>query len=271
MQTVRDLVADMAGEAGFESFEDTPCGINGYVQETLLDASLLNTLLADFPISEAKITYTLAAVESQDWNEVWEREGFAPIDIEDKVVIYDAKAPKPEAPTASTLMIGIDARQAFGTGTHETTQMIVGTLSDMNLVGKSVLDCGTGTGILAIAAVKMGATRCVAYDIDEWSVDNARHNALLNEVGIEVLLGDARLTETMAAPFDVVLANINRNILLADMAHFERVMAQGGTLVLSGFYPADVALLEAKANKLGLHLCQQKSNGDWACMVLCKS
>ena len=140
----------------------------------------------------------------------------------------------------------------------------------MQLEGKSVLDCGCGTGILSIAAAKCGATHCVGYDIDEWSVDNSRHNAQLNGVDMRVLLGDASVTATLNEKFDVVLANINRNILLADMPAFVGVMKEGGALILSGFYPSDTAMLCDKAATLGLTLTAQKSNGDWACLMFCK-
>ena len=208
-------------------------------------------------------------MEDQDWNAVWEEQGFEPIDIDHRVVVYDAKGEVPQH-DAGAVMIGIDARQAFGTGTHETTQMIIASLLDMQLEGKSVLDCGCGTGILSIAAAKCGATHCMGYDIDEWSVDNSRHNAQLNGVDMRVLLGDASVTATLNEKFDVVLANINRNILLADMPAFVGVMKEGGALILSGFYPSDAAMLCDKAASLGLTLTAQKSNGDWACLMFSK-
>ena len=148
--------------------------------------------------------------------------------------------------------------------------MIIASLLDMQLEGKSVLDCGCGTGILSIAAAKCGATHCMGYDIDEWSVDNSRHNAQLNGVDMQVLLGDASVTATLNEKFDVVLANINRNILLADMPAFVGVMKEGGVLILSGFYPSDAAMLCDKAATLGLTLTAQKSNGDWACLMFSK-
>ena len=165
--------------------------------------------------------------------------------------------------------VEIDAHLAFGTGTHETTRMICATLLGMNLSGMKVLDCGCGTGILGICALKLGAQHCVGYDIDEWSIDNTRHNAIINRVDdrLEPLHGDATMLSGFPAEFDLVMANINRNILLQDMERFSSIMQPKATLILSGFYQSDCQLLEEKANSLGLMLKQTKSDGDWACLV----
>ena len=260
LQTARDLLADCAGDAGFESFEDTEDGIKGYVQEELFDKEQLDAQLADFPLPGATVTYNLAKVEDKDWNETWENNGFDPI------VIYDARQTPPQLPEG-VIPIAIQARQAFGTGTHQTTQMIIGLLLDMHLTGKRVLDCGCGTGILGIAAAKLGAKEIVAYDIDEWSADNARHNAQLNHVqNIEVLQGDANVLNHVSGVFDIVLANINRNILLQDMAAFRNVMMQGSILILSGFFEEDCAQLNAKAESLGLKQIGKYSKGNWCCL-----
>ena len=159
---------------------------------------------------------------------------------------------------------------AFGTGTHETTRMMVSALLALPLEGMRVLDCGTGTGILSIAALKLGCHEAVGYDIDEWSVDNARHNAVINGVDnrFESLLGDASILNKVEGCFDVVVANINRNILLADMPAFAAKLSPTGTLLLSGFYTADVPLLTEKAESLGLKLSAQKCDNDWCCLVL---
>jgi ribosomal protein L11 methyltransferase len=132
-----------------------------------------------------------------------------------------------------------------------------------------VLDCGTGTGILSICALKLGATEAVGYDIDEWSVDNARHNAVINRVDdrFTSLLGDATILNKVEGTFNLVLANINRNILLADMPAFRQKMAPGATLILSGFYTSDCPMLIDKAATLGLTLQKQKEDHDWACLV----
>ena len=147
--------------------------------------------------------------------------------------------------------------------------MLCSTLLDMDLKGKRILDCGCGTGILGICALKLGADSCVGYDIDEWSADNTRHNAVINHVDerLTSLCGDSSVLSDYVAEFDVVLANINRNILLADMPHFVRVMKPGATLILSGFYESDCTMLESKAQQLGLSLQSTQTDSDWACMV----
>ena len=251
MQPAREITAAIAGECGYETFLDTDNGVDGYVQVDFYDEPAIREALAEFPMDDVTVTFETEEVEDKDWNETWEQEeGFAPINIDDRLVIYDVLHPSDNIPTPNTqhptpITIGIEARNAFGTGTHETTRMIVGMLLDMDLKGKRVLDCGCGTGILAITALKCGAVDAVAYDIDEWSADNARHNAEINGVAdrIEVFEGNAHVLSHISGVFDVVLANINRNILLNDMSAFKEVMAHGGTLILSGFYEEDVPLL----------------------------
>ena len=280
-QDAQDLLAALTAEAGFETYEETETGLKGYVQQALFDEETLKSVLAGFPIENTHIAYHVQEAEDKDWNEQWEQEGFEPIEVRSKMedgrgkmedrllVIHDGRhLPSALSPQPSTLMIEIDAHMAFGTGTHETTRMICGQLLSMNLEGKRILDCGCGTGILGICALKLGAASCVGYDIDEWSTDNTRHNAVINHVDdrLEALCGDATLLSTFAAEFDVVLANINRNILLQDMERFVSVMAPGATLILSGFYQADCQMLEEKAQTLGLHLSSIKNDGDWACM-----
>ena len=264
-----DLLADIAGEAGFESFEVTPTGLKGYVQQQLFNPMLLDFGIADFPIECVDITYDIHEAEDRDWNEQWEQEGFEPIVIPPSLVIHDGR----HLPDDSYLTsIEIDARQAFGTGTHETTRMICSTLlelKDQKLAGARVLDCGTGTGILSICALKLGAAEAIGYDIDEWSVDNARHNAVINQVddNFRSLLGDTSILNKVDGTFDLVLANINRNILLSDLPAFREKMSDRALLILSGFYTSDTTMLISKAETLGLTLQKQREDHDWACLV----
>ena len=261
-----DILAAMAGEAGFETFEEMSDGLKGYVQQSLFDEDTLRQTIADFPFEGVTITYDIHEAEDRDWNEQWEQEGFEPIIIADgAIVIHDGRH-LPEVD--SKISIEIDAKLAFGTGTHETTRMICATLFELVSKGR-VLDCGTGTGILSICALKLGAREAVGYDIDEWSVDNARHNAVINLVDnrFSSLLGDASILNKVEGNFDVVMANINRNILLTDMLMFREKMAPGAKLILSGFYTEDAPLLIEKANTLGLTLLQQKEDQNWCCLV----
>ena len=284
-QDAQDILSAMAAEAGFETFEETPTGLLGYVQQSLFLQDALDEAIANFPFEGTQIIYNVREAEDKDWNEQWEQEGFEPIEVRSKrddgrvIIIHDGRhLPDSSLSTihsslftseAFPLGIEIDAVMAFGTGTHETTRMLCSTLLDMDLQGKRVLDCGCGTGILGICALKLGADSCVGYDIDEWSADNTRHNAVINHVDarLQSLCGDSSVRSDFGAEFDIVLANINRNILLADMPHFVRVMKPGATLILSGFYETDCALLESKAQQMGLKLTSTRTDGDWASMV----
>ncbi|MBQ6377479.1 MAG: 50S ribosomal protein L11 methyltransferase [Prevotella sp.] len=261
-----DVLAAMAGEVGFETFEETVTGLKGYVQQSLFDVSVLKTALEDFPFEDTTISYDIREAEDRDWNEQWEQEGFEPIVISDNLIIHDGRHLPDSIPDIS---IEIDAKLAFGTGTHETTRMICSTLLELQPKGR-VLDCGTGTGILSICALKLGAQEAVGYDIDEWSVDNARHNAVINQVDnrFTSLLGDASILNKVEGTFDLVMANINRNILLNDMPQFVSKMNADATLILSGFYTDDCQILIEKAQTLGLTLQQQKEDQQWACLVL---
>lgn len=270
IQIARDLLTDALGEAGFETFEDTEDGIKGYVQESLFDENAMNDVINNFMLPDVTINANIQEAEYKNWNEEWEEAGFERININDSITIYDARHDDGNG-IASGISIGIETKQAFGTGTHETTRMIVSTLLNIDLKGKRVLDCGCGTGILGIAASKLGASEVVGYDIDEWSSENAIHNTELNGVGnMKVMLGDASVLKSVEGKFDVVLANINRNILLADMPAFVSVMADDSLLILSGFYASDVDLLIEKASSLGLSKIDSKSDSEWTCLVLKK-
>lgn len=269
-QIAKDLLPDLMGEIGFESFEDTQDGLKGYIPADLMDTNSLKQVLDTFPLEGVNITYTLSDTEDKNWNEAWENTGFAPINIDNQVQVYDARTGR--KPTDDSIInIGIEAKQAFGTGTHETTRMMIGAMLQLSLKGKRVLDCGCGTGILGIAALKLGAEAVVGFDIDEWSVENTQHNAAINEVdNIEVFHGDAHVLSHVSGVFDVVLANINRNILLNDMPAYLEIMNAGSLLIISGFYEEDVKLLDEKANSLGLVKTSQKTDNHWCCLTFIK-
>ena len=270
LQVCKDLLADSAAEAGFESFEETQEGLEAYVQKELFDKDALDASIADFPIEGTDLSYTIEDAEDKDWNEEWEEQGFDPICVDDQVLIYDAKHPELHPTTSPDhIEIGIEAKLAFGTGNHETTRMIVSTLLNMNLYKMRVLDCGCGTGILGLVASKLGANEVVGYDIDEWSVENAKHTAQLNGVdNLEVYFGNASVINHISGVFDVVLANINRNILLEDMKSFRGVLNEGGYMILSGFYEEDIPVLLEKAKEFGLYESGRRTDNNWACLVL---
>ena len=274
LQPARELLSAAACEAGFEAFEDTDNGIAGYVQRPLYDKEALDAAIADYMPEGTRVTYNIEEVPDQDWNQGWEDQGFEPIGVSDHLVIYDAKHTDMSmfAGDDGVMRIFIEARNAFGTGTHQTTRMILRRLLGMDLTDKSVLDCGCGTGILGIVALRLGANRVLGYDIDEWSSENAKHNAALNGVeNLDVLLGDASVLDGVKEEFDVVIANINRNILLNDMTAFRSHLKTGGRLILSGFYETDVPMLEQAAQSNGLTIIDVVTDGEWACaMFECK-
>ena len=271
MQDARDLLAALAGETGFETFEEVEDGLKGYVQTELFDENALKDVIADFPFEDVGINYEIAEAEYRDWNEQWEQEGFEPIIVDDRCVIHDGRH-LPEKLPEGAIEVEIDAKLAFGTGNHETTRTIVSQLLNTDLKSKSVLDCGCGTGILCIAASLFGARDVTAYDIDDWSVSNAMHNAEINGIGnLTVLHGTSDVLDDVNREFDIVLANINRNILIADMHNFCKKMKVDATLILSGFYTSDIPVLKQEAAKCGLTATTSKSSNDWTCLILKKT
>ena len=272
-QDVRDIIAALAAEVGFDSFTDEPDGLVGYCQEDLFNKETLTEIIQSLPVPDVKVSFEAAKAEDKNWNEEWEKAGFDPIIIDDRCAIIcknmeeDATATYPQLEKIP-MKIAIDAQQAFGTGTHETTQMIVSLLLNQDLKEKRVLDCGCGTGILGIVAAKCGAKEVVSYDIDEWSVRNAEHNAELNGVELDVLEGDKRVLSHVSSIFDVILANINRNIILEDIDEFVSAMTTESKIILSGFYEQDAEAILQKANELGLKENQRLLNHDWCCLLL---
>ena len=267
-QDACDILAALTADAGFESFEETQHGIRGYVQQPLLDRQALEDIVNNFPIMGTNIIYTINKAEDKDWNEQWEQEGFEPIIVgNNRLAIHDGRH-LPSQP--ADISVEIDARLAFGTGTHETTQMICEWMLDMPMKDLRVMDAGCGTGILGIVALKLKASHVTAYDIDEWSSDNTCHNAVVNRVDsqLSVYCGDASLLDSKTADYDLVLANINRNILLNDMPRFCQIMKQDAKLILSGFYTEDIPLLEARGKELGLTLTGAKNRDKWASIIM---
>ena len=239
-EIINDVLAAELGEIGFESFTESEKGLLGYISEALYDKKTLDDKLVDFPLENTRIDYTSKWVESKDWNEEWEKNFFQPIIIGDRCVIHSTF--HHDIPQAEYDIV-INPQMAFGTGHHETTSLIIGELLDNNLQGKSLLDMGCGTSILAILARMRGAVPCTAIDIDEWCVRNSLENIELNGVDrISVFQGDASALKGKG-PFDVIIANINRNILLNDMKQYVSCMHPGSELYMSGFYVDDIPVI----------------------------
>ena len=260
-EIVTDVLSALAGEIGFESFVECEGGVQAYVQQSLFDENALKETLANFPIPDTQITYTITEPEDKDWNEEWEKNFFQPIVIGDRCVIHSTF--HNDVPQAEYDIV-INPQMAFGTGHHETTSLIIGELLDSDLQGKALLDMGCGTSILAILARMRGASPCTAIDIDEWCVRNSLENIALNGVdNIAVSQGDASSLKSKG-PFDMVIANINRNILLADMKHYIARMNPGAELLMSGFYIDDIPVIREEAERNGLHFVHHREKNRWA-------
>jgi len=255
---ISDVLAEELGEIGFDSFVPTEESLDAYILESIFDESKLKSLLSDFPF-EVAIDYKVTQIESKNWNEEWEKHYFEPIVIGNDCVIHSSfhkNVPK------ATYDIVIDPKMAFGTGHHETTSLVIGRLLKMELEGKTLLDMGCGTAVLAILAAMRGAKNIVAIDIDTWCTENSIENIEINKIkDIEVKLGDAELLAGLH--FDIILANINRNILLADMEQYAACLSSGGELYMSGFYKEDIVLIEAEANRNGLKLIDFNEKNNW--------
>ena len=264
-ETNSDVFSALLAEIGFESFVPTENGLQAYIQQTLFEEDALKHCIKGFPFANVKINYNITEAEYEDWNAVWEEEGFQPITIDNNIVIHDVK--HTNVPDLEYNII-ISPKLAFGTGSHQTTRMIMQELTKLNLTGAKVIDAGTGTGILSIMCIKRGAESVFAYDIDEWSVENTRDNLLLNGIHNQVTVeeGDASVLEKTGNA-DLLIANINRNILLNDIHTFCSKLTPKGLLLLSGFYVEDAPILVEASQKEGLKLVKKESDDNW-CMLL---
>ena len=259
-ETMHDVLSAVLGEVGFESFVEQPEGLLAYVQQAQFDETALKEALEAFPIPDTAVTYSYQEAEDKDWNEEWEKNFFQPIVIGNRCVIHSTF--HPNVPKAEYDIV-INPQMAFGTGHHETTSLIIEELLERNLEGVNLLDMGCGTSILAILGRMRGAAHCTAIDIDEWCVRNSLENIGLNGTNeIEVYQGDATSLATKG-PFDVVIANINRNILLNDMHHYVARMNPHATLLMSGFYIEDLPAIQTEAERLGLKLTNHREKNRW--------
>ena len=258
----RDLLVDMLGNEGpYESFVDTADGVKAYVRQSEYDSNYLSATVQAFPVP---LQYTVAEMEDKDWNSEWEKGHEAVLVQYDGGTVW-VRAPFHPHRTDVNYELVIEPKMSFGTAHHPTTYMMLSYVAELPMNGRRVLDMGCGTAVLGILAKMRGAVYVEGVDIDEWAFDNARENAAANGVDITLKLGDA---SALDGEFDVVIANINRNILLADMEAYSRVLSAGGTLLLSGFYQADEQALVAKANTLGIALKSKKNRDGWSALEL---
>lgn len=256
-----EILTALLGEIGFDSFEQTERGVQAYIPETLEAevATLIPSICDTLAGAEVSVTYRRERLELRDWNEQWENEGFQTIEIPSLCRISKPEEAHPEDGTFKYHIV-LQPRMAFGSGTHDTTAQLVEILLQASLEGKRCLDMGTGTGILAICMALRGASPVMAIDIDEDSVENARHNCLLNQAAVQVCHGDASAID---GTFDLIVANIHRNIIVNDLPTYVSHLAEGGTFLCSGFYAEDVAAIEAAAQAEGLSLVHRQQRNEW--------
>lgn len=253
-----DIVAALLAEIGFDSFTATHEGINAYIPAKDFEEKNLKEVLSQQTFGFST-SYTTTLIKSQNWNEEWEK-NFSPISIEGKCHI---RAPFHPPQKGFQLEIVIEPKMAFGTGHHETTWLVLNELFTMNLKGKKVLDMGSGTGILAIAAEKLGATEVIAVDNDSWAYENAQENIVKNGcTTIQPLLGD--ISTVRNSTFDVILANINLNTLKEQMSDYAKMLTPQGQIVMSGILNDDLEELGQHIKKNGLEILHTQNRNKWS-------
>lgn len=264
--TSTDVLAAMLCDVEFESFVPDESGLTAYVKRELYNEAAIADIVTSFPL-QVKINWRAEVIEGQDWNSEWEKNYFQPIVVGDKCVIHSSF--HTDIPTVEYDIV-IDPKMAFGTGHHATTSLIIRQLLEMSLDGLSVMDMGTGTGILAILSAMRGAEKVSAIEIDEFAYVNAVDNVKINgEPQINVMLGDASLLAN-EEPVDVFIANINRNIITADIAEYAKTLKPGGIMLLSGFYEEDVEVIMSQAQLHSLDYQSHTVQDRWTCLRLVK-
>lgn len=257
---ISDILAAELGEIGFESFTESEDGLLAYVSDSLYNVKALQDKLKEFPLENVAIHYTAQEVEGKDWNEEWEKNYFKPIRIGNDCII---RASFHEPEPGYTYNIVIDPKMAFGTGNHETTFLMISEMLKLDLEGKDLLDMGCGTAVLAILAKMKKAGKVVGIDIDEWAYNNALENTRLNNTeDIQVALGGAEQIPAFGQ-FDIVFANINRNILLNDIKHYTECMKPGALLFMSGFYTQDIPFIREECERNGLIILSHAEKNNW--------
>jgi ribosomal protein L11 methyltransferase len=263
---VADLLAAELGNIGFESFERTEEGLTAFIDQRSFNETDFSNLLNGFEYAES-IRFESREIEQVNWNEEWEKHFFEPIIIGDECLIHSSF--HKNLPVAKYDIV-IDPKMSFGTGHHETTSLMIGEILQMDLHGKTVLDMGCGTAVLAILAAMKGAKHVTAIDIDTWCVENSIENIHKNNVPeIEVLLGDA--DSLLGKSFHIIIANINRNILLNDIKKYAACLGAGDALYMSGFYVEDIPVIEQEAAKYHFTLKSYKEKNNWAVVKMTKT
>ena len=258
-----DMLTTMLAEMGFDSFMDEEHALKAYCAAECRDDLAVKSLLTEpsfFDIQLLKVE----EMPDKDWNELWEA-SYQPVVVNERCRV---RAPFHEPDPSFEFDLVIEPKMSFGTANHETTAQIIQLMLETDFKGKEVLDMGSGTAVLAILAKKLGSARTVAIDNDEWAYRNAFTNIELNGISdIEIVLGDAL---SIKGGFDVVLANINRNILLRDMHYYVEAMNPDAHIFFSGFYTEDLPSIREEAERLGLRYCRHLIRNNWVAAEFCK-
>jgi len=264
LQPATDILIAELGYAGYESFVETEQGVTAYIQKEEWDEHILDEVQI-LNSSEFEISYTFEEIEQTNWNEEWEK-NFNPIVVDERCSV---RAPFHEKPNTAYDIV-IEPKMSFGTGHHETTHMMIQHLLNNDVKGKSVLDMGCGTGVLAILSEMKGAKPIDAIDYDNWCYLNSLENVERNHCEhITVLEGDAHLLE--GKQYDVIIANINRNILLQDLKVYAKALHNKGTIFLSGFYKEDIPIIVAECQEHDLKLVETLERNNWVALQLEKA
>ena len=263
-EALKDMFMELLGTIGFDSFMDTEDGFEAYCQESALDETELDEILRMEQFANVSILKK-ELIPDQDWNATWEA-SYEPVIINELCRI---RAPFHKVEGTYKYDLVIEPKMSFGTAHHETTSQIIELMLQSEFSGLNVLDMGSGTGVLAILAKKLGSAMTVAIDNDEWAYRNALDNIRLNDENeIVVELGDA--SSLNDRQFDVILANINRNILLRDMKEYVKSLAENGRIFFSGFYEEDLVLITKEAEHLGLKYVNHVTKNNWTAAVFVK-
>ncbi|MFO7722388.1 MAG: 50S ribosomal protein L11 methyltransferase [Bacteroidales bacterium] len=259
----REIIMAELAEVGFESFEYTDDGLKGWAPEEAFSLSAVNEI-AERYASLCKVTFTYGDITPVNWNEEWEK-NYAPVVIDGRCGI---RAPFHPPFTALDFDIVIEPKMSFGTAHHSTTALMTGWLLDMDLKGKTVLDMGCGTGVLAILAALKGAGKIVAIDNYIWAYENTVENCARNGAGhIKAIHGDVTALRGMENQFDLILANINRNVLLDDMGAYAACLRPDGMLLMSGFFAEDEEALRQQADAHGLEFLDSRHQEQWSSVL----
>jgi ribosomal protein L11 methyltransferase len=255
-QDFRDILMAELGNAGFDSFVENEMDVEAYIPSNVWDPDIMSGL----PFADLfQVQWNDELIPDQNWNEVWEKNYFQPLLIEEQLLV---RAPFHTDYPSAKYEIVIEPKMAFGTGNHETTSMMASYILEMDVTNKTILDMGCGTGILAMLSALKGATDITAIDIDEWAYQSTLENIAINNCPtIKAFKGDATLLG--ADHFDIIFANIHKNILLSDMEKYYSVMNEGGILLMSGFYENDLVYIIEKAKTLNLSYLSHKMNKKW--------